>query len=377
MAAMTISRENPFHGVSKLNDSDLTSQVERLNHRRQALDAELLLHLSEFDHRGLYRGLACSSLFAYCTERLGFSEDAAYKRVGAARILRQFPLVYQLLAEGRIHLSALLILRPHLTEANHSDLLLSACGMSKRAVEKLVAALAPRPDIPTQVRKLPPARSAAQESAPSTPIPALRDLAPTPRAPGPTPLLACATKIQPLSSRSYRVVFTASDTFKHKLERARELASHAISPSELPALLERALDLLIEHEEKRRFAIGAKCRSKPSCEPPEPGQVGAETPAKRSRHVPASVRREIWKRDQGRCTFVDAVGRRCNERHFLEIEHRLPHAMHGPSTVENCVLLCRSHNALRAEEVFGRSKIAAKIAHPKGRLALFAGEPTP
>jgi hypothetical protein len=377
MAAMTISRENPFHGVSKLNDSDLTSLVERLNHRRQGLDADLLLHLSEFDHRGLYRGLACSSLFAYCAERLGFSEDASYKRVGAARMLRQFPLIYELLADGRIHLSALLILRPHLTEDNHSDLLLSACGMSKRAVEKLVAALAPRPDVPTQIRRLPATHTAAEESTPSAPIPALRDLAPTARAPGPTSPLPCATKIQPLSSRSYRVVFTGSDSFKQKLDRARELASHAISPSDLPGLLERALDLLIEHEEKRRFAIGAKCRPKPSCESQEPGQVRAEAPAKCSRHVPASVRREIWKRDQGRCTFVDAVGRRCNERHFLEIEHRQPHAMQGPSTVENCVLLCRSHNALRAEEVFGRSKIAAKIAHPKGRLALFAGEPTP
>ena len=222
MAAMTIFLEDPFHGVSKLNDRELTLQVEQLNQRRQGLDADLLLHLSELDYRGLYRGQACSSLFAYCTERLGFSEDAAYKRVSAARILRQFPLVYELLLKGKIHLSALLLLKPHLTETNHSELLHSACGMSKRAVEKLVAALAPRPDVPTRVRNLPEATPAAspvaassaiaiehnvpilqscpvvvqttaQESTPSTPIPVLRDLAPTARAPGPTSPLAGAT----------------------------------------------------------------------------------------------------------------------------------------------------------------------------------------
>lgn len=36
---------------------------------------------------------ACSSLFAYCTERLGYSEDSATKRVRVARLAQQFPQV--------------------------------------------------------------------------------------------------------------------------------------------------------------------------------------------------------------------------------------------------------------------------------------------
>ncbi|HEY5955631.1 MAG TPA: hypothetical protein VIV60_03715, partial [Polyangiaceae bacterium] len=62
-------------------------------------------------------------------------------------------------------------------------------------------------------------------------------------------------RVQPLSESRYRIVFTASEALKQKLDRARELCSHCVAPTDLPALIERALDLLIEREEKRRFAV--------------------------------------------------------------------------------------------------------------------------
>ncbi|HEY5961949.1 MAG TPA: hypothetical protein VIV60_35565 [Polyangiaceae bacterium] len=62
-------------------------------------------------------------------------------------------------------------------------------------------------------------------------------------------------RMQSLSESRYRVVFTASEALKQKLDRARELCSHCVAPTDLPALIERALDLLIEREEKRRFAV--------------------------------------------------------------------------------------------------------------------------
>ena len=69
----------------------------------------------------------------------------------------------------------------------------------------------------------------------------------------------------------------------------------------------------------------------------------------------------MWERDGGQCTFVDVEGHRCGERHYLEVEHKQPHALRGPPTIDNCELLCRAHNALRAEEVFGRAAIDEKI----------------
>jgi 5-methylcytosine-specific restriction endonuclease McrA len=65
------------------------------------------------------------------------------------------------------------------------------------------------------------------------------------------------------------------------------------------------------------------------------------------------VKRQVWKRDQGRCTFVSASGRRCDARRFLEYDHIEPVARGGKSTFENLRLRCRAHNQYEAECGFG------------------------
>jgi hypothetical protein len=66
----------------------------------------------------------------------------------------------------------------------------------------------------------------------------------------------------------------------------------------------------------------------------------------------------VWERDGGRCTYVDARGQRCRETSYLELHHEQPHARGGAPTEANICLRCRAHNALAAEEDFGRELIA-------------------
>ena len=66
------------------------------------------------------------------------------------------------------------------------------------------------------------------------------------------------------------------------------------------------------------------------------------------------VRREVWKRDGGRCTWTGPDGRRCDSRWQLELDHIEPPLFGGRSTVENLRLRCRAHNLLYAEQVYGR-----------------------
>jgi hypothetical protein len=65
------------------------------------------------------------------------------------------------------------------------------------------------------------------------------------------------------------------------------------------------------------------------------------------------VKRTAWARDEGRCAYVSADGRRCAERTFLEFHHIEPFAKGGPATIENIALRCRRHNQHEAERVFG------------------------
>src|SRR6185369_1573607 len=108
----------------------------------------------------------------------------------------------------RIHLSAVRLLAPHLTESNHESVLGDASHKSKREVEQIVARLLPRPDAPSIVRKLPqrPAseitvRALASDTAPSRPDaepPVIR--APTPR-----------PKAEPLAPGRFKVQFTVGE----------------------------------------------------------------------------------------------------------------------------------------------------------------------
>lgn len=105
----------------------------------------------------------------------------------------------------------------------------------------------------------------------------------------------------PLGRARYSVRFTASEALVGKLERLGALLSHTSAPSDLPGLLEQAVDLAIAHHEKRRFGAKTKRRSRKASANP--------------RHIPAPVRRAVFERDQGRCTFEAPDGRRCDSRH--------------------------------------------------------------
>jgi hypothetical protein len=91
--------------------------------------------------------------------------------------------------------------------------------------------------------------------------------------------------------------------------------------------------------------------------PPSLHPVASEHPRRRGRYVPAAVRRAVFERDEGRCTYADSSGRRCVETHRLELHHLRAFARGGEHTVDNLTLRCHAHNALAAEEDFGRPLI--------------------
>lgn len=145
----------------KLSDRDLMDEVERAASCERHATARLVALLSEVDSRRLYAGQGYSSLFTYCVQKLHLSEHSAYLRIEAARAAQRFPPILDRLADGSLHLTAVSLLAPHLTAANHADLLESAKHQSKRDVEHLVACLRPQPDVPSLVRKLPVTRITA------------------------------------------------------------------------------------------------------------------------------------------------------------------------------------------------------------------------
>ena len=126
-----------------------------------------------------------------------------------------------------------------------------------------------------------------------------------------------------------------------KLQVARELLRHAVPSGDAGEIFDRALTALIDDLARKKLAVVKKPARRP------------RATAAGSRHIPAKVKRAVWRRDKGRCAFVADSGRRCEERGRLELHHVEPYAVGGAATVANIQLRCRAHNAYEAGLFYG------------------------
>jgi len=369
--------------ASALSDQDLLARLETLAGKEREASVELVAHLAALDGRpALFLAQGHGSLFSYCTQALRLSEDAACNRIEAARACRRFPLILELLASGSLTLTSVRLLAKHLTEENHQSVLAKAEDRSRREIEVLIAELAPRADIPSTVRRLPTARpspsteaSAAMTNMPSTagtaPVPsptAATAIGPSSSAAGtaidPSPTALPATPrpiVQAWAPERYRVQFTIGQETHEKLRRLQELLRRQIPNGDPGAIFDRALTVLLAKVEKTKLGAADKPRTSQPVHPgtSPSGSIRSGTdkegrkPTVRSRHIPREVQRAVWRRDAGQCAFMSPAGRRCAERTFLELHHRQPYAMHGPSTIANISLRCWRHNQYEAALIFG------------------------
>src|SRR6266571_223514 len=143
-----------IYSLSHLGDRALLRDLAALVAQDRATTARLLAHIAECDARRLYLPAAYPSMYAYCVHELRLSEDAAYKRIRAARTARQFPAIFDAVTEARLHLSGVVLLAPHLTPENADELLAAAANRSKAEIEHLLAQRFPRPDLPTRLEAL-------------------------------------------------------------------------------------------------------------------------------------------------------------------------------------------------------------------------------
>ena len=134
------------------------------------------------------------------------------------------------------------------------------------------------------------------------------------------------------------------------VREAQDLRRHRYPAGDLEPLFERALELLVAEEKKKRFALTEKPRIRTR-----------KRSRKHSRHIPHPVQRQVWARDAGQCRFVGSNGQRCTARSPLQFHHLVPYERGGPSTADNVVLFCGPHNALQAERDYGRGLIRKRI----------------
>lgn len=138
-----------------LSDDALTERLRDVARLEFGATAQLVAHLAEFDARRLYLRAGCASLYIYCTSELHLSEHAAYGRISAARSARRWPLILDYLADGRVTLTAIVLLGPHLSGPNHRELLDAVTHRPRRWIEEWLAERRPAPPVDDRIRRLP------------------------------------------------------------------------------------------------------------------------------------------------------------------------------------------------------------------------------
>src|SRR5262245_45274746 len=111
-----------FWRLEGLTDEALAGRLKELCRRNARTDARIVAHLAELDRRRLHLRKG-KSLFAYCQQDLGLSQNEAFYRIQAARMARRFAVIFELLDQRKVHLTALALIRHYITEENHEGLL--------------------------------------------------------------------------------------------------------------------------------------------------------------------------------------------------------------------------------------------------------------
>ena len=149
------------------------------------------------------------------------------------------------------------------------------------------------------------------------------------------------TNVAPTAARRFALHFSIGQDMHTDLVYAQELLSHQIPPVDLEEVFGRALKALIREAEKAKFAATDR-----------PQRVARKNT--NPRHIPNRVKRQVWQRDGGQCTFVSEDGHRCESRRLIEYDHVEEVARGGRATVGGIQLRCRAHDQFTAEQTIGR-----------------------
>ena len=336
------------YSLSHLSDDVLTRRLAELAAQHRATTAQLLAHLAEVEARHLHLRAGYDSMKAYCIGELHFSEDAARKRVHAAHVAREFPALFEAVADGRLHLTAVRMLSAHLTPGNVDDLIDAASHKSESEIELVLARRFPRAEVLRLDDGVSPQVVVSQGEDPVGCAARRTELPP------PAP-----ARIAPITVERYTLQVTIDSATHEKLRRLQDLLGHSVPAGDVARVLDRALEMALAQLEKRKFAKVAK--------PRRPGTT------RRARSIPAHVRLAVYKRDGGRCAFVGESGHRCGSTVRLEYDHIEPVARGGSSTTANIRLVCRAHNQLAAEQSFGAEFMEEKRRQSELREDVTAG----
>jgi hypothetical protein len=338
-------------------DSILIDELKSLVSKERELTLNVLHYLREIESRKIHLLAGYSSLFEYCVKELGYSEGSAHRRLSAMRLIGDLPQVEEKIRTGKISLTVAAQAQNFFRERKKAQdpvdrdtkvaVLSDLEHSTARECERKLLALSPDVALPkTRVRALTPEYTLIQFVADRDAFKKFERL---------RNLLAhrnfdgdYANLFLQLADIALRKLDPSVSRSRSEKSSRGDSAENGSSPQD-DSLTTRATTTAQTH-----FAQipPEETVTQPPAVPGHGSHVPVTEKAVRSRYIPNSVRREVWRRNGARCAFVDSTTkRRCESRHGLQFDHRIPWSRGGVSSAQNLQLLCGPHNRLRAEQM--------------------------
>lgn len=336
---------------SKLTDSELVVKTKAMAMTEREALTDLLHLLKEVRKRRLHLEYGYSSLFEFTVKELGYDEASANRRIKAMQLISDIPEVEEKIKTGEMGLSVVATVQSFLkNEAKISskplslerkqEVLAKVQGKSLRGVQVELAILNPQV-IPQDKERV-------------------------------------------LTEDKIEVKAIISKNLKVKLDRLKNLLSHKNPNMNFDELLNEVADIALEKLDRTKRctppASQQSSESSPKTEreemktstnpltqkaiAPQIGQQAGQekspqrdwTTQKHSRNIPEAIKRRIWQRDQGRCTFISPITKqRCGSQFQVQIDHIVPYCQNGSNQEDNLRLVCSGHNRLLAAQILGES----------------------
>lgn len=319
--------------LKNLTDKILIKNTEALVKRERELLSEILWHLREIDRRRLFCDFGCSSLYQYAIKYLGYSEDQAYRRVNAARLLEALPEIEDKINTGELNLS-----------------LLSMAQSFFQAEAKA------RQASPGEEQKLSTKLSREQK------IEVLKQLESTSTREAQKIVLTLSSapqkikypeKQKPVTKELSELNFLADEALLEKINQLKGLLAHSHPHMSLAELVSYLCDLGLQKlagpGTRKTYGNTAK---RPATSKVDVAAVQQPIIVRRRRaYISIKTRREVWLKAQSKCE-------RCGAKHALEIDHKMPVSCKGSSELENLRLLCRKCNQRQAIKLLSRKTMS-------------------
>ncbi len=320
--------------LKSLSDSQLLESTKTLVASEREVMTSILWHLEEIERRRLFSDLGCSSLYTYAVEVLGYSEDQAYRRISAMRLLRTMPELEDKIQSGRLSVSNLSLAQTVIRREA------KVAPLTPQKKQELVARLENKTSRQAQVIAL------DYSSAPSTPAP---------------------EREKPLSEELVELKFTVSKSTLEKIHRLKGLRAHRTPNLSTSELLDQLCDLALKRWDPG--VRGGEVRETGTAKANNLNDTPTRTTAREnSRVIPTKTVRQVWRRDRSECKI-------CGSRFALQIDHVKPWAWGGSNGEKNLRLLCRTCNQRQAIKKLGIEKIAYYLENKKSNVAGASSRP--